>query len=207
MKHACLGCTLWYCHSDQGWPLDRRPMTIGTNDRSFINQTFNQVKIVNQSFHQVSKQFMLNLVQKLYPPFNTCDEIVTTISAKRRNLSFTHSLTLCLPVWSADNFGKQFGPWSGPTIRQAWSGSKLFDILKVFLKEFLRKINFEKNQQTTKKHEKLPSMQWVQVQRNFHWRTWQFLLPKNLLHAHAVLILKVWVPSWLKLSKVCGFQF
>ena len=29
----------------------------------------------------------------------------------------------------------------------------------IFLKEFFQKINFEKNQQTTKKHENLPSMQ------------------------------------------------
>ena len=28
-------------------------------------------------------------------------------------------LTLCLPVSSADNLGKQFGPRSGPTIRRA----------------------------------------------------------------------------------------
>ena len=30
-----------------------------------------------------------------------------------------------------------------------------------FLKIFFQKVNFEKNQQTTKKHEKLPSMQLV----------------------------------------------
>ena len=29
------------------------------------------------------------------------------------------SLTLCLPVSSADNLGKQFAPRSGPTIRRA----------------------------------------------------------------------------------------
>ena len=32
---------------------------------------------------------------------------------------------------------------------RAWSGSKLFDTLIVFLKEFFEKVNFEKNQQTT----------------------------------------------------------
>ena len=42
-------------------------------------------------------------------------------------------LTLCLPVSSADNLGKQFGPRSG---------SKPFVILMVFLKEFFQKINF-----------------------------------------------------------------
>ena len=67
---------------------------------------------------------------------------------------------------SADNLGKQFGPRSGPTNRRAWSGSKLFDILMVFLKEFFQKVDFEKNQQTTKKHEKLPSRQWVKL-----WKT------------------------------------
>ena len=30
----------------------------------------------------------------------------------------------------------------------------LFDTLMVFLKEFFEKVDFEKNQQTTKKHEK-----------------------------------------------------
>ena len=54
---------------------------------------------------------------------------------------------------------EQFGPRSGPTKRRAWSGSKLFDSLMVFLKEFFEKDDFEKkNQQTTeKKHAKLPS--------------------------------------------------
>ena len=62
------------------------------------------------------------------------------------DLFLLEALTLCLPVSSADNLGKQFGP-------------NLFDILMVFLKEFFQKVNFEKNQQTTKKHEKLPSRQ------------------------------------------------
>ena len=52
---------------------------------------------------------------------------------------------------SADNFGKQFGPRSGPTNRRAWSGSKLFDILMVFLKEFFQKVNFEKKTADDKK--------------------------------------------------------
>ena len=56
-------------------------------------------------------------------------------------------LTLCLPVSSADNLGKQFGPRSG---------SKLFDILMVFLTDFFQKVNFEKNKKTitTKKRHK-----------------------------------------------------
>ena len=44
-------------------------------------------------------------------------------------------------VLSADNFCKQFGPRSGPTKCRAWSVSKLFDTLMVFLKEFF----FEKS--------------------------------------------------------------
>ena len=35
--------------------------------------------------------------------------------------------------------------------------------MMVFLKEFFEKVDFEKNQQTTKKHEKLPSMQRVKI--------------------------------------------
>ena len=58
-------------------------------------------------------------------------------------------------------FCKQFGPRSGPTKCRAWSGSKLFDMLTVFLKEFFEKVDFKKNQQTAKNHAKFPSMQWV----------------------------------------------
>ena len=59
-----------------------------------------------------------------------------------------------LLVSSADNLCKQFGPRSDPTKCRAWSGSKLFDTLMVFLKEFFKKVDFEKIHQTTKKHAK-----------------------------------------------------
>ena len=42
-------------------------------------------------------------------------------------------------------------------------GSKPFDTLIVFLKEFFEKVNFEKSQQRQQKHEKLPSMQEVDL--------------------------------------------
>ena len=49
-------------------------------------------------------------------------------------------LTLCLLVLSSDDLCKQFGSRSGPIIGQtnsrAESGSKLFDTLMVFLKDF-----------------------------------------------------------------------
>ena len=89
-------------------------------------------------------------------------DAVQTLNGCNSSVHF-NPLTLCLPVSSADNLGKQFGPRSGPTNRRAWSGSKLFDILMVFLKEFFQKVHFEKNQQTTKNHEKLPSRQWVNL--------------------------------------------
>ena len=44
-----------------------------------------------------------------------------------------------------------------------WSGSKLFDTLIIFLKEFLKKVDFEKKQQRRKKHAKLPSMQRIKM--------------------------------------------
>ena len=37
----------------------------------------------------------------------------------------------------------------------------MFDTLMVFMKEFFENIDFEKNQQTTKKHEKFPRGQRV----------------------------------------------
>ena len=58
-------------------------------------------------------------------------------------------LTLYLPVSSADNLCKQFGPRSVPTKCQALSESNLFNTLMVFLKEFFKKVVFEKNQQMT----------------------------------------------------------
>ena len=64
---------------------------------------------------------------------------------------------------SADNLCKQFRPRSGQTECRAWSGSKLFDTLMVFQKEFFKKVDFEKNQQTTIKHAKLPRMQSVNL--------------------------------------------
>ena len=80
----------------------------------------------------------------------------------------------------ADNYWKQFRPGSGPTSCRAWSGSKLFDTLLTFLKEFFEKVDFEKNQQTTKKHEKLPSMQRVKPRNRLHQRR---SLPRQpLLH-------------------------
>ena len=71
------------------------------------------------------------------------------------------TLTLYLIVFSADNLGKQFGPRSGPTKTRVRSGSKLFDNMIAFLKEFFEKVDFEKNQQIRKKHTKLPNRQRV----------------------------------------------
>ena len=60
-------------------------------------------------------------------------------------------LTLCVLVSSADNLSKMFGPRPGPTKCRACSGSKLFDTLKVFLKEFFQKDDFEKKSADDKK--------------------------------------------------------
>ena len=65
-------------------------------------------------------------------------------------------LTLYLQVLSADNLCKQFGPRSGQTERLARYGSNLFDTQMVFQKEFFEKVNFEKNQQTTKNTKNFP---------------------------------------------------
>ena len=80
-----------------------------------------------------------------------------------RYLRAEYCLTLCLLVLSADNLCKQLGPRSGLTKHHTWSGSKLFDTLMVFPKEFFEKVDFEKNRQTTKKHEQFPSWQRVKL--------------------------------------------
>ena len=49
-----------------------------------------------------------------------------------------------LLVLSADNFCKHFRPRSGLMEGQAWSVSKLFDTLVIFLKEFFQKSSFWK---------------------------------------------------------------
>ena len=45
---------------------------------------------------------------------------------------------------TTDNLCKQFGPRSGQTDFRAWSRSKRFDNVMVFLKFFLEKVDFEK---------------------------------------------------------------
>ena len=63
---------------------------------------------------------------------------------------YKHSLNLT--VWSADDFCEQIGPRSGLIKLWSWYGSNLFDTRIVFLKEFFEKVDFDKNQQTTKEH-------------------------------------------------------
>ena len=88
------------------------------------------------------------------------------------NTNFIY-LTLCLLVSSADNLCKQFGPRSGPTKCRAWSGSKLFDILKCIPERFFPKSWFEKNQQTTKKNAILPRRQRVTGKTMWKHLFWQ----------------------------------
>ena len=65
---------------------------------------------------------------------------VHLLIAQYKNFSQNSILTLCLLVLSSDDLCKQFGSRSGLMIRQtnrrAGSGSKLFDTLMVFLKDF-----------------------------------------------------------------------
>ena len=57
---------------------------------------------------------------------------------------------------SADNFCKQFGPSSGPTECQAFSGHKLFYTLLVFRKDFFEKVDFEKISRQQKSVQNFP---------------------------------------------------
>ena len=64
--------------------------------------------------------------------------------------------------WSDDNLYKQSGLRSGQTKCRAWSGSKLFDTLMIFLKDFSKNVSLKKSQ-TTKKYAKLSSMKRVKL--------------------------------------------
>ena len=81
-----------------------------------------------------------------------------TKSKKEMTQNFLSAAAIIGPfLSSADILCKQFGTRSGLTKCRAWSGSKLFDILKVILKEFFEKDDFEKNQQMTKNMKNYPS--------------------------------------------------
>ena len=68
-------------------------------------------------------------------------------------------VTLCLLVSSADNLCKQFGTRSRPTEPLVWPGTKCLTLWWYSWKNFSKKLILKKNQQTTKKHAKLPSRQ------------------------------------------------
>ena len=95
------------------------------------------------------------------PWTNTHNMAAAYLFIQSSSFYVNYLFTLFLLVSSADNLCKQLGPRSGLTKCQAWSGSKLFDTLIVFQKNFFQKKNdFEKKkQQTTKMHAKLPSRQ------------------------------------------------
>ena len=60
---------------------------------------------------------------------------------------------------STDHLCKQFGPRSG---------SKLYDTLIVFLKDFMKKVNIPQVSTQQQKHEKLTSMQRVNKHLSFY---------------------------------------
>ena len=84
-------------------------------------------------------------------------KITHILTVKTAQLPSLWAFTLCFLVSSADNLCKKLGPRSGPTKRRAWSGSNMFLTQMVFLKDFFQNKCFWKNQQTTKRHAKLPS--------------------------------------------------
>ena len=57
---------------------------------------------------------------------------------------------------SADHLYKQFGSRSGQTKCRALSGSKMFDTLMVYLKEFFEKVDLEKISKQQKSMQNYP---------------------------------------------------
>ena len=115
--------------------------------RNFIVNK-NKIGVEYQSFSVIDDTFVtfdLGLKSKLFVIIAQC---------------FLNSFDASGDLSSSDNLCKQFGPRSGPTECRSLSGSKLFDTLIVFLKDFFEKVYFEKSAGALK-HEKLPSMQGV----------------------------------------------
>ena len=79
-----------------------------------------------------------------------------TFQSKRGLYHFSFRLKFCQLMSSADNFCKQFGPRSGPLKSSGLIWVQTVDTLKVFLKEFFKKNDFEKRQQATKSMQNYP---------------------------------------------------
>ena len=133
----------------------------GRNALTFIYLfTGPQVVLVGKLFSSTATSLVLTYTHFFIvkaaqlPPLLVLFTLILTV--KTAQLPPLWVLNLCLLVSSADNLCKQFGPRSGLTKRRAWSGSNLFDTQMVFLNEFFKNKWFWKNQQTTKKHAKLP---------------------------------------------------
>ena len=106
-------------------------------------------------------------------------------------------------VPSANNLCKQFGTRFGPTKRRAWSGSKLFDTLEVFLKDFFEKKWFWKKSADDKQQAKLPSMLRVnqRKQTSLDWLTEHNLTVLVLFYTYTASFI-VAADDTLKLSKI-----
>ena len=60
----------------------------------------------------------MQAINVLMPYFKRIHYVNTNVNTSLSSAA-RHILTLCLPVSSADNLGKHFGPRSGPTSRRA----------------------------------------------------------------------------------------
>ena len=70
-----------------------------------------------------------------------------------------HVINSLMKLAPADKLCKQLGPRSGPNKVRAQSGSKLFDTLMVFVKDFLKLLIFNKKISRLFKYEEIPSIQ------------------------------------------------
>ena len=104
---------------------------------------FSSISIVGSSYH-VCCTLLHSKWRKHSKEHNLCSALAETTMCSCDNIIGQikkNIVTLYFPVSSAENHCKQFGPRSGLTFCQAWSGSNLFDIMIVFLKVHLKKIS------------------------------------------------------------------
>ena len=102
---------------------------------------------------------------------------ITSLKTEKKNNNFKdHWKTLCLQMTFAANCCKQFGPSLGPTYCRAWSGSKLYNTLMVFLNFCSKELIVKKSSRRQK------IMQTYPVGKGF-----LYLHQDNFLNAYSVI--------------------
>ena len=142
----------------EGFPHQTMSWTSSFSVRSYISLKIDNNRIIWQHINIYS----YGKIGTLHPNFH--------------NRSTSCFITHCLLVSSAHHLCKQFWYRSGPTKCRAWSVSKLFDTLMVFLKEFFKNVNVEKISRRQKIMKNFPACKELSPNHaNHDWSSLQIL--------------------------------